>query len=164
MAPEDDLLREYYDIVTKKLEENGFIHYEISNYSKPGYESVHNLTYWRNERYFGVGLGASGYIGDIRYTNTKNLKKYLGGRYRDVEEVVSKKDDINYQIMLNLRTVEGLNLTDFNVKFDIDLYSEKKEEIDELIKNNLLKLENETLSPTYQGMMLLDQILVKLFF
>ena len=164
VAPEDDLLREYYDVVTKKLEDNGFIHYEISNYSKPGYESLHNLTYWRNEQYYGVGLGASGYIGDIRYTNTKNLKKYLGGQYRDVEEVVSKKDDINYQLMLNLRTVEGLSLDRFKAKIDIDLYSKKKEEIDELIKNNLLILENETLAPTYQGMMLLDQILVKLFF
>ena len=159
-----DLLREYYDIVTKKLEDNGFIHYEISNYSKPGYESLHNLTYWRNERYYGVGLGASGYIGDIRYTNTKNLKKYLGGHYRDIEEVVSKKDDINYQLMLNLRTVEGLNLKDFKDKFDIDLYHEKKEEINQFISNNLLKLEEEVLAPTYQGMMLLDQILVKLFY
>ena len=162
-APEDDLLREYYDMVTSKLEASGFVHYEISNYAKPGYESLHNLTYWRNERYYGVGLGASGYVDNIRYTNTKNLKKYLAHQFVDIKEVVSKIDDINYQIMLNLRTNEGLDLSLFKTKYDIDLLVDKKSEIDELTNNKLLILIDNKLIPTYEGMMLLDTILVKLF-
>lgn len=163
-APEDDLLRDYYDMVTSKLASNGFTHYEISNYAKPGYESLHNLTYWRNERYYGVGLGASGYIDNVRYTNTKNLKKYLAHQYIDNKEEVGKKDDINYQIMLNLRTTEGLDLDVFKKKFDSDLFVTKKNEIQELINNKLLILRDNKLIPTYEGMMILDTILMKLFY
>ena len=163
-APSDNILRRYYDIVSKKLEEHGYEHYEISNYAKKGFRSLHNLIYWRNDRYYGVGLGASGYIDNKRYTNTKNFKKYLGGQFIDQEEKVSLTDDINYQIMLNLRTLEGLSLDEFKKKFGIDLLKEKKEEINIFINKQLLKLDNNTLIPTYEGMMLLDSIVVKLFF
>ena len=75
--PEGDVLRSFYDIVEEELVKNGFIHYEVSNWAKPGYQSEHNLTYWRNEQYYGCGLGASGYIDETRYKNTINLSQYL---------------------------------------------------------------------------------------
>lgn len=162
--PSDDTLREYYDEVTKILVDNGFNHYEVSNYSKVGYESLHNLTYWRNEQYYGVGLGASGYISNIRYTNTKNLKKYLAHNYVDYKEEVSRIDDINYQLMLNLRTSEGLDVIAFKKKFGIDLLNDKKEEINDFINNKLIIYKDNALIPTYEGMMLLDTILTKLFY
>ena len=111
-----------------------------------------------------MGLGASGYINRKRYTNTKNLKKYLKHQFIDEVEEVSKKDDINYQLMLNLRTKEGLSLKDFSNKFDINLLNEKKEEIDSFISQGLLVIQNNHLIPTYEGMMKLDSMLIKLFF
>ena len=69
-----------YELICKKLKENNFLHYETSNFSKIGYESKHNLTYWNNDHYYGFGLGASGYIDNIRYTNTKNINEYLKTR------------------------------------------------------------------------------------
>ena len=70
----------YYNII-KELKKNGYNHYEISNFAKEGFESVHNQVYWNNEHYYGFGLGASGYISNIRYTNTRSINKYLDGKY-----------------------------------------------------------------------------------
>ena len=135
------------------LKENGFIHYEVSNWAKPGYESEHNLTYWRNEQYFGVGLGASGYIGETRYKDTINLSQYLTRAFISEKEKVSDKDKLTYQIMLNLRTIEGL---------DIKYVQDKESIVDELVKEGLLIKEQNKLVPTYEGMMILDQIILKL--
>ena len=151
--PEGDTLRAFYDIVEETLTKNGFIHYEVSNWAKPGYQSEHNLTYWRNEQYFGCGLGASGYIGDTRYKNTVNLSQYLEGVFVSEKEQVSKQDKLTYQIMLNLRTIEGL---------DISFVKDKEKEINELINSGLLIKKDNRLIPTYQGMMVLDQIILKL--
>ena len=151
--PAGDLLRELYDIVEETLTNNGFVHYEVSNWCKSGYESEHNLTYWRNEQYYGCGLGASGYIAETRYKNTVNLSQYLKRAFVFEKEHVSNKDKLTYQIMLNLRTIEGL---------DINFVKNKEKEIKELISSGLLKLENNHLIATYEGMMVLDQIILKL--
>ena len=151
--PESDRLRDFYDIVERSLKENDFIHYEVSNWAKEGYQSEHNLTYWRNQQYFGLGLGASGYIKDIRYKNTINLNEYLKHHFIYEKEVVTPKDNLTYQIMLNLRTIEGL---------DKSFIRNKDKEIEELIANGLLKKVNNRLIPTYEGMMTLDQIILAL--
>ena len=151
--PVGDFLRELYDIVEETLINNGFVHYEVSNWCKPGYQSEHNLTYWRNEQYYGCGLGASGYIGETRYKNTVNLSQYLKRAFVFEKEHVSNKDKLTYQIMLNLRTIEGL---------DINFVKNKEKEIKALISSGLLKIESNCLIATYEGMMVLDQIILKL--
>ena len=151
--PEGDILRKYYDIVEETLTKNGFVHYEVSNWAKPGYQSEHNLTYWRNEQYYGCGLGASGYIKDIRYKNTINLSQYLTRVFVSEKEEVSERDKLTYQIMLNLRTIEGLNMS---------FVKNKRNAIGELIEEKLLIVKDDILIPTYEGMMVLDQIILKL--
>ena len=151
--PESDVLRDFYDEVEQTLKSQGFVHYEVSNWAKPGYQSEHNLTYWRNEEYYGCGLGASGYIKDIRYKNTVNLSQYLKRVFVSEKEKVSPKDKITYQIMLNLRTIEGL---------DVNFVKGKESIVEELIKRNLLVKKNDCLIPTFEGMMILDQIILKL--
>ncbi|MBO7574062.1 MAG: radical SAM family heme chaperone HemW [Bacilli bacterium] len=151
--PEGDILRKYYDIVEETLTKNGFVHYEVSNWAEPGYQSEHNLTYWRNEQYYGCGLGASGYIKDIRYKNTINLSQYLTRVFVSEKEEVSERDKLTYQIMLNLRTIEGLNMS---------FVKNKRNVVGELIKEKLLILKDDILIPTYEGMMVLDQIILKL--
>ena len=157
-----DEAREYYDFVHVYLAEHGYRHYEVSNWAKPGLESKHNYVYWKNEPYYGVGLGASGYIGDLRYTNTKSINEYLKGRYLDYQEKVTQEDDIEYQIMLNLRTKDGIDLGEFKGKFGFDIYQQKKKEIDELVHQGLLIMSRGKLYVTYEGMMILDQIILKL--
>ena len=78
----EELDREMYYYIIDYLENIGYKHYEISNFSKEGLESRHNLNYWNNLNYYGFGLGASGYIENTRYTNTRGINSYLKGNYK----------------------------------------------------------------------------------
>lgn len=159
---EDDVMREYYDFVHYYLLDKGFIHYEVSNWAKEGYMSKHNLTYWKNEQYYGVGLGASGYIDNIRYTNTKSINQYNDDHNEKEEEVVDLPSLKTYMIMTNLRTIYGLDLNEYKALFNEDLLAVKGVEIASLIGNKLIKIENHKLIPTYEGMMVLDQLILEL--
>lgn len=110
-----------YQTICNKLKENGFIHYEISNFSKAGYESQHNLVYWHNEEYYGFGLGASGYLNNIRYDNTKSISKYIKGEYLVNKEELSLKDKISYELILGFRLIKGINKKEFYQKYHQDL-------------------------------------------
>lgn len=131
----DDLDSDMYDLIDKKLE-NKYHRYEVSNYSITSYESRHNLTYWKNNEYYGFGLGAAGYIDNIRYTNTRNLSKYISGNYERQEEVLTKEDKIKYEFILGLRLTSGINKDNFNKKYGINI--NEIEIIKELINKGLL--------------------------
>ena len=131
----DDLDSDMYDLIDKKLE-NKYHRYEVSNYSITSYESKHNLTYWKNNEYYGFGLGAAGYIDNIRYTNTRNLSKYISGSYERQEEVLTKEDKIKYEFILGLRLTNGINKDNFNKKYGINI--NEIEVIKELINKGLL--------------------------
>ena len=161
--PEDDISRELYDLVHETLTKHGYIHYEVSNFAKEGYESKHNFVYWKNERYYGVGLASAGYIDNVRYKNTSNFDKYIKGINEKEEEYLSKKDEREYYLMLLLRTNQGISLKEYMQKFNKDLYLEKKKEIDEFFSNGLLEIKDDRLVATYQGMMVLDQIILALY-
>ena len=124
--------------------------------------SEHNLTYWKNEQYYGVGLGASGYIGNIRYTNTKSINQYNEGKNERSEEVVDHVSLKTYMIMTNLRTIYGLDLKKYQSLFNENLFETKGKEIAELIGNRLIELKDHKIIPTYAGMMVLDQVILAL--
>ena len=160
--PKEELSRDFYDYAEKFLKEKGFVHYEISNWAKPGKESLHNLTYWKDEHYYGFGMGAAGYIEDIRYTNTKSITKYNSGNCIDEEEYVTREDDKLYYLMLNLRTNRGIEFNDYLYRFGIDFLKEHKNTISRLVEQKLLVLTKDRIYPTYDGMMVLDQIIMEL--
>lgn len=116
---EEELDYDMYQYICKSLSEAH--HYEISNFALKGYESIHNLVYWNNEEYYGFGLGASGYIDNIRYTNTKNLKDYLLGNVVKDKEMLGEKEVMDYEIMLGLRKLDGINIVDFKNKYGKDI-------------------------------------------
>ena len=159
--PKEEFARSLYDIAEEKLKENGFIHYEISNWAKAGKESEHNFTYWKDEPYYGVGLGAAGYIGDTRYVNTRNLTKYLNGNYVEEKETVRIEDDLTYFIMLNLRTNRGIIFSEFKDRFKEDFLEKYKEIVDEFVSQKLLVINKDRVYPTYEGMMVLDQMIME---
>ena len=160
--PSDEVARKYYDLVHDYLKDKGFIHYEVSNWAKEGYMSEHNLAYWKNDQYYGVGLGASGYIGNIRYTNTKSINQYNEGKNERTEEVVDQASLKTYMIMTNLRTIYGLDLKKYQSLFNENLFETKGKEIAELIGNRLIELKDHKIVPTYAGMMVLDQVILAL--
>lgn len=160
--PEEDFARDLYDGVHEFLSKKGYEHYEISNWAKEGRRSKHNLTYWKDNQYFGVGLGASGFERKIRYTNTKNIQEYNLGNHRDIEEIVSREEDEEYFIMLTLRTLEGLSYKEFERRFAYSFKEKHQKTINDFVKRKLLIEKDETLIPTYEGMMILDQIVLDL--
>ena len=107
-----------YDTICKILKKKGYIHYEVSNYAKKGYESRHNLTYWNNLEYYGFGVGASGYVAAIRYENTKSLTEYLKGNFVSSKSLMSKVDNMENELILGFRKLEGINLEHFFDKFE----------------------------------------------
>ena len=160
--PNEEFSRKVYDLAHNFLLEKGFIHYEISNWCLPGYESKHNLTYWKNEKYYAIGIGASGYLENYRYKNVTTLDKYNSENKILEKEILSKKDLITYYLLTSLRTIYGIDLIYFKSSFDEDLLLSKKIEIDQFIKDGLLINKENRLFPTYDGMMVLDTILVSL--
>ncbi|MBR2832956.1 MAG: radical SAM family heme chaperone HemW [Bacilli bacterium] len=146
-------------VLEDTLKKNGYEHYEISNYAKKGYESKHNLTYWNNEHYYGFGLGASGYIDNIRYDNTKNLNKYLSGNYRYQENIIDKNEKMQNEFILGLRKLKGISKKDFFKKYKMNIKNINI--VQELLGKNFL-LENDKyiyINPKY--IYLSNEILVK---
>ena len=160
--PEDDFSRELYDYINDELVKHDYIHYEVSNFAKKGYESKHNFVYWKNEQYYGVGLAAAGYIDNYRYKNTDNFDKYIKGINEKEVEELSLKDVEEYQIMLNLRTNIGIDLSLFKDIFNKDLYITRKEIIDNYISQNYLFIRDNHLIASHAGMMILDRIILDL--
>ncbi len=140
---DDDLDYKMYKLIKKKL--NKYHHYEISNFAKKNYESKHNLTYWNNLNYYGFGIGASGYINDIRYTNTKSYSNYINGNFVFESQKLSKKETIENEFILGLRKLEGINVLSFQKKYDVNLLNmliikQLLEEKQLLLKNNWIKI------------------------
>ena len=113
----EDLDRDMYELICDRLSSNGFNHYEISNFCKSGFESKHNLVYWNNMHYYGFGCGASGYIDNVRYDNTRSLNKYIKGEYRLNEDVLDRNSIIENEFLLGFRKINGINICDFNKKY-----------------------------------------------
>ena len=117
----EDLDYSMYCTICDFLKKIGFKHYEISNFAKGDYYSRHNTVYWENKKYYGFGLGASSYIDDRRIMNTRSINKYLNGDYVFEEEVLEKEDIVNYEIMLNLRKYNGVDLKELYNKYKVKI-------------------------------------------
>lgn len=117
----EELDDEMYRLITNELKNNYYNHYEISNFSKNGFESRHNLCYWNNREYYGFGLGASSYLNHKRITNTRSFNQYIHSNWGKDVEYLEEKDIIEYEVILNLRTKKGINLESFKKKYKKDL-------------------------------------------
>ena len=158
---DEDVDYKMYRYIEQTLEDNGYIHYEISNYAKKGYESKHNLVYWNNEEYYGFGLSSTSYIGNVRRENTKNLNKYLNGIYLAEENYEDKDVRMENEIMLGLRKVEGLNLDTFKKKYNIDL--DTRYNITSLIETGYLVKEGNRLKINKKYIYTSNEILLRIF-
>ena len=151
--------REMYDMISSILKNNNYIHYEISNFSKKGYSSKHNLKYWYNLEYYGFGVGASSYIDNIRYTNTRSITNYIKGKTVIDEEILSIKDKIFYEIMLGFRTNLGINKKSFKNKYNInieELFNYKR-----LVKDKILLDDSCCLRVSEEYFYVLDEVTLK---
>ena len=134
---EDEADASFYKIIQDRFEEKGIYQYEISNFARLGYESKHNLTYWDNLEYYGFGVGASGYIGNVRYSNAKSITSYIDGKLNKEEEILTKEDKMVYEMILGLRKCEGVSKGLFFDKYSCKI--EQTFDIMSLIRKNLLE-------------------------
>lgn len=151
---------EMYSYIRRALIKSGFDHYEVSNYKTPGKEARHNLVYWNNDEYYGFGLGASGYLHEVRYENTKSLTKYLKGEYISKRELVSIEDEKKNKLMLGLRLTKGINLNEWFLTYGENL--ETNPNISKLISEKLLKVENNYLFINPKKLYVMNEILVRI--
>lgn len=157
---DEDIDYEMYKYIEDALEKNDYIHYEISNYAKNGYQSKHNLVYWNNEEYYGFGLSSTSYINNERITNTKNLRKYLNGEYLDTSVYEDKDIRMENEIMLGLRKLDGIDLDRFKEKFNVSL--EDIYNIDNLISEGYLVKEDNYIKINKKYMYISNEIIVRI--
>lgn len=155
---DEDLDYKMYLYIINYLNDNGFVHYEISNFSKIGYESKHNLVYWNNKHYYGFGIGASGYIDDIRYDNTKSLNDYLRGNYRLNEDIINNKKSIENELILGFRKINGINKVDFYNKYNLKI--EEMNVIKNLIREGKLVNSKDSIFINSKYIYISNEILV----
>ena len=129
--PSDDEVAEIYESCVSILKEKGFFRYEVSNFAKDGYYSRHNLNYWKRGEYLGVGVGASSFIDNRRFTNTESIDEYvhaiLNGVVAEVfSEIVEDEDAKEEFAMLNLRTEFGVDFKEYHSKFGSDFKTDFK--------------------------------------
>jgi oxygen-independent coproporphyrinogen-3 oxidase len=141
-TPGEDTEAAMYELLMEQMEKHGFNQYEISNFSKPGYESKHNLTYWNNDSYYGFGAGAHSYVNGWRRSNAGPLKKYMelidnGNLPIFQEHQTSKAEQIEEEMFLGLRKTDGVSISHFIGKFDIDPLKLFENEISDLIAKKM---------------------------
>lgn len=162
----DDCDRKMYWTAIEKLKEKGYRHYEISNFSKEGFRCRHNLVYWKNLEYIGVGAGSHSFFGNIRYNNVADLDKYIDSINKNIpvkenEQVIQKEDRISEYMILGLRLTEGICLKDFKNRFKMEIFQVYNEQIENLIKRNLLIINGNMLKLTPLGLDLANQVFME---
>lgn len=160
--PKEDLEAEMFEYIISELEANGFEHYEISNFTKPGFESRHNLMYWDNAEYFGVGAGASGYLNGVRYRNRGPIQHYLKavaqGNARLSEEKLTKDEMMEEELFLGLRKKTGVSIARFEEKFGLSFEERYGQIVRELCQQGLLVLDDKVVRMTKKGLFLGDTV------
>ena len=163
--PKEDLEAEMFDYIIAELEKAGFEHYEISNFSKPGFESRHNLMYWDNAEYYGIGAGASGYVDGVRYKNHGPIRHYLqaveAGNARVQEEILTLKEKMEEEMFLGLRKKSGVSKKRFEGKFGISFEDQYGAVVSELTEQGLLVPDRDIVRMTKQGLFLGDTVAEK---
>ena len=163
--PKEDLEAEMFDYIIAELEKAGFEHYEISNFSKPGFESRHNLMYWDNAEYYGIGAGASGYVNGVRYKNHGPIRHYLqaveAGNARVQEEALTLNEKMEEEMFLGLRKKSGVSKKRFEEKFGLSFEDQYGAVVFELTEQGLLVPDRDIVRMTKQGLFLGDTVAEK---
>lgn len=154
--PTEDVGRQMYEATKEVLSSYGYHRYEISNYAKEGYESIHNSSYWIGTPYFGVGLGASSYLGNNRYENITDIRKYLTcsadtKKRRNLVEALTKEDEMSEFMILGLRRICGVSKSEFSEKFGKGIEQVFGEVLCNMEKQGLLNIKDDRIFLTDRG-------------
>ncbi len=167
-SPEETEQNQEFYYMKDFLKDNGFDHYEISNFGKPGFHSKHNSAYWKSEPYLGIGPSAHSYNGHLeRSWNIANNPIYIKNLNQNIlpieKEILTEKDRFNEMIMIGLRTIWGVDLNKFNQNFSSEVIDYLNQEIKSKIESGILEIENNYLKIPEKHWFLADGIASDLF-
>ncbi len=166
-ATDDEQSSSQYRILCAMLKEEGFLHYEVSNFAQPGHEAVHNSGYWSGMHYVGIGPSAHSYDGKTRSWNVSNNAKYmkaiLQGSTACETEVCTDQSLYNEAVLTGLRRKSGLNIEHLKQRFGKDIKQDFKAEMEEYIGSKWLMEKDGVLVPTDEGMLWSDRMSSSLF-
>lgn len=157
MLPDDDTVERMYDTMTAFLPAHGYARYEISNFAKPGFESRHNLSYWQDVPYLGVGAAAHSYLEGQRYENVREIPAYIEGirtgkGVRRQEETMTREIAMEEFAFLALRTARGIDRARFERRFGVPLEAVYADAIAKLKRQGLLEADEAGVHLTPLGM------------
>jgi oxygen-independent coproporphyrinogen III oxidase len=166
-APEDEVAQEHFQLLLERLEEEGFVHYELSNFGKEGYFSKNNSNYWLGKKYIGIGPSAHSFDGESRGWNISNNSLYIKsiqeGKLPMETEQLTKTDRYNEYIMTGLRTIWGVSLERVEHEFGSTYRTYLEQQAARYLEDHLLYLDDNILRTTRKGKFLSDGIASDLF-
>ena len=156
--PDEETERNMYWYVKNNLELNGYKHYEISNFAKKGYESKHNINCWNQKQYFGFGAAAHSYRDITRYSNTDKIEEYIRNvkserldRNRIIHEVQKEYDTEKEYMLLGLRKINGVKISEFKLKFGKNPIYLFRNELKKLTDEKLISIDEDNIRLTNRG-------------
>ena len=180
--PDDDLAAEMYIKAEDAMSNNNYAHYEISNWAIPGFESKHNLNYWNNNAYLGIGPGAHSYIPPYRFSNIKSPREYTRYlndlklnhfnnisinkedlKFIDINEKINTPLEISETIMLGLRLNAGIKIKNFTKRFGINPLELYLDLFNDLKKDDLIEFSNTYIKLTPKGRLLSKEVFLNFF-
>lgn len=164
---DDELAKQHFDLLQEKMEKAGYVNYEFSNFSKPGFESKNNTAYWTGKSYLGIGPSAHSFNGKERSWNVANnslyIQQILKGELPSESEKLSTTDRYNEYVMTRLRTIWGIDLNAVEHQYGLSYRAYLTEQAQAFIKDKLILEEKEHYIITKEGKFLSDGIAADLF-
>lgn len=165
---EDQTQAEYYELVLEHVKKFGYVQYEVSNFSRPGYESLHNINYWECGDYLGLGIGAHSHMNGERFYNAGHLLEYLKMAEENNLHPVSTERLDNQQrlkesILFGLRMTKGINIDALQKKYQCELDAHQSKMIEDFVLEGLLAIEDGYLKATHRGTLVLDELCSRLY-
>ena len=159
---DDDLQAEMYLKAVEFLTQNGFNHYEFSNFAKAGFESRHNLNYWNNNEYYAFGTASHGYLSNERYSHTNSVEEYINNPSEHIKEYnETSKSKLEEEIFLGFRKMCGIDAEEINQKYGIDFEDKYKKIIDKYISTGFMKKTLKGYALTPKGVLVSNTILAE---
>lgn len=162
--PEDDKVADHFDLINRRFSEHGIERYEVSNYSRPGREAIHNSNYWQHKNYLGLGPAAHSFWWDdeaVRWQNERSLRKYLQTEDRSEKETLSLNQLAEERLMMGLRTREGVGIKELTRIYDYELSERQLEYLEKSKAEGKAEI-NGRIKLTDKGIKIADAIILDL--
>lgn len=161
--PADEVFEQMYQTLVETLSAAGFFQYEVSNFARPGFESSHNMAYWKNHEYYGFGVSAHRYVGGVRSSNWRSLARYMKDYMGDeTKEIIDAETRVREAIMLGLRMRKGIELATFAREFGYDFSERHAKAIAKLESGGFIVCEDGHVRITDKGVPVSNDVICEL--